>query len=108
MVICRLRYYFAEVSVADVTKNEGEQATLSCTYDTGGGLTVSEKKWYTGGQIIPNANGDTLVKNPVAFTDAGDYECEVTWETHGKLKSSAATLSVQGMFNYLVTIKNRK
>ena len=55
--------------------NQGEQLQLNCSSDGGPGL---EYTWILSGNIIANANTNTLIIDNVNTTHAGDYTCNVT------------------------------
>ena len=61
--------------MGDNLYNRGEQLELSCSSE--GGPTL-EYSWIFSGDIIPNANMNTLTIDNVNTTHAGDYSCNVT------------------------------
>ena len=61
--------------MGDNLYNQGEQLRLNCTSEGG---PVLEYTWMFSGNIIPNANTDTLIIDNVNTTHAGDYSCNVT------------------------------
>ena len=63
------------VVMGDNLYNQGEQLRLNCPSEGG---PVLEYTWLLSGNIIPNANTDTLIIDNVNTTHAGDYTCNVT------------------------------
>ena len=61
--------------MGDNLYNQGEQLQLNCSSE--GGL-VLEYSWIFSGDIILNANTNTLTINNVNTTHAGDYTCNIT------------------------------
>ena len=61
--------------MGDNLYNQREQLRLNCTSEGG---PVLEYTWMFSGDIIPNANTDTLIIDNVNTTHAGDYSCNVT------------------------------
>ena len=55
--------------------NQKEQLQLNCSSE---GAPLLEYTWIFSGDIIPNANTDTLIIDNVNTTHAGDYSCNVT------------------------------
>ena len=55
--------------------NQREQLQLNCLSEGG---PLLEYTWIFSGNIIPNANIDTLIIDNVNTTYAGDYSCNVT------------------------------
>ena len=56
--------------MGDNLYNRGEQLQLNCSSEGG---PVLEYTWLLSGNIIPNANTDTLTIDNVNTTHAGDY-----------------------------------
>ena len=63
------------VIVGDNLYNQGEQLQLNCLSEGG---PILEYSWLFSGDIIPNANMNTLTIDNVNTTHAGDYSCNVT------------------------------
>ena len=55
--------------------NQGEELQLNCSSEGG---PVLEYTWIFSGDIIPNANTNTLTIDSVNTTDGGNYTCNVT------------------------------
>ena len=55
--------------------NRGEELQLNCSSEGGPVLAYT---WLLSGDIIPNANMNTLTIDNVNTTHAGDYSCNVT------------------------------
>ena len=63
------------VIMGDSLYNQGEQLQLSCSSEGGPTLKYS---WIFLGDIITNANMNTLTIDNVIATHAGNYTCNVT------------------------------
>ena len=63
------------VIVGDILYNQGEQLQLNCLSEGG---PILEYSWLFSGDIIPNADMNTLTIDNVNTTHAGDYSCNVT------------------------------
>ena len=63
------------IITGDNLYNQREQLQLNCSSEGG---PLLEYTWMFSGNIIPNANTDTLIIDNVNTTHAGDYSCNVT------------------------------
>ena len=61
--------------LGEILYNQGEELQLNCSSEGG---PVLEYTWLLSGDIIPNANMNTLTIDNVNTTHAGDYSCNVT------------------------------
>ena len=73
--MCSIVAPYNVVIMGDNLYNQGEQLQLNCL---SGGGPVLEYSWLFPGDIIPNANMNTLTIDNVNTTHAGDYSCNVT------------------------------
>ena len=63
------------IITGDNLYNQREQLQLNCSSEGG---PLLEYIWMFSGDIIPNANTDTLIIDNVNTTHAGGYSCNVT------------------------------
>ena len=75
VIMCSTVAPYNVVVMGDNLYNQGEQLQLNCLSEGG---PVLEYTWIFSGNIIPNANTDTLTINNVSTTDGGNYTCNVT------------------------------
>ena len=61
--------------MGDNLYSRGEQLQLNCLSEGG---PILEITWLLSGDVIPNANTNTLTIDNVNTTHAGDYTCNVT------------------------------
>ena len=89
------------VIMGDNLYNRGEHLQLNCSSDGG---PVLEYSWLFSGDIIPNANMNTLTIDNVNTTHAGDYSCNVT--NNAGFQSSTITVYSKLLLNVPVICTN--
>lgn len=85
--------------MGDNLYNQGEQLQLNCLTEGG---PVLEYTWLFSGDVIPNANTDTLTIDNVDTTHAGDYTCNVT--NDAGYQSNTITVYSKLIFTLLYTV----
>ena len=89
------------VIMGDNLYNQGEQLQLNCLSEGG---PILEYSWLFSGDIIPNANMNTLTIDNVNTTHAGDYSCNVT--NNAGFQSSTITVYSKSLMNVPVICIN--
>ena len=84
------------IITGDNLYNQREQLQLNCSSEGG---PLLEYTWMFSGDIIPNANTDTLIIDNVNTTHAGDYSCNVT--TDAGTDSDTTTVHSKSLYSIM-------